>query len=128
MDKLANSVFTFRRVRSNERFLGPDSPLKEVLSGSSDLDLLNHSNLALLYEFSRPAEGNVVHYYSLNKYSPYLDTDLDDSELDFTGDFEEVAEFIRNYPSFSMSGIDILNREYTKNLYRYLILINRNRS
>jgi len=101
----------------------------DILYNNSSNTALDYTTLTLAYELTanRTNHNSVYPFYSLNSFSLPLSTKIGTNNYgdDIITDIENLKLEFRKQPTTTIAMVDLLNKEYTKDLYRLILLLER---
>jgi len=101
----------------------------DILYNNSSNTSLDYTTLTLAYELTanRTNHNSVYPFYSLNSFSLPLSTKIGATnyDSDIITDIEDLKLEFRKQPTATIAMVDLLNKEYTKDLYRLILLLER---
>jgi hypothetical protein len=126
--KLNNVFMTFQD--STISVANTNSNIADIFYNTSRNSLFGIDNAALVYELSsnKSDDRGVSYYYSLDKYSTLLPSCDDVDVANITTDINDLKPFLKSQMDMSLAPVDLINKEYTKDLYRYIHLVTNNKN
>jgi len=107
-----------------------NSNIADIFYNTSRNSLFGIDNAALVYELSsnKSYDRGVSYYYSLDKYFTLLPSCDDVDVANITTDINDLKPLLKSQMDMSLAPVDLINKEYTKDLYRYIHLVTNNKN
>jgi len=115
--KLNTNFVTFTDNSAGTRY-EVDSLMNSFYNNSRNT-MSDYNTSTLLNELcsNRTNQSNVSYFYFLNRYSKFLSICNEETDFVLITNPEEMRLILKTQPQTSLAAVDLLNKEYTKNLY-----------
>jgi len=122
--KILTQFITFRDTNTSN-FV--NVPAYDILYNNSSNTSLDYTTLTLAYELTanRTNHTSVYPFYSLSNFSLLLPAEINAANYDngIITDLDELKAEFRRQPTATLAMVDLMNKEYARDLHRLILLL-----